>query len=157
MEKQEEGGGTQVVGWNLVAMSLEDKEQAEKLWKERAKGRAYLGVRSIGDDVERNAKWCQEVLGKELDASAKKITICARSRSWWNGEIKKRRSQLGREKRRRRRSAATAQLQKWMQRAKDRMWDYYVKNLWGAEVWRAAKFGNPWAGGPDRQGCETGE
>jgi len=29
MEKEEEAGGTQVVGWNLAAMSQEDKEQAE--------------------------------------------------------------------------------------------------------------------------------
>jgi hypothetical protein len=40
VENQEESGGTQVVGWNLAAMSQEDKEQAEKLWGEQAKGRA---------------------------------------------------------------------------------------------------------------------
>ena len=37
MEKQEEAEGTQVVGWNLVAMLQEDEEQAEKLWNERAR------------------------------------------------------------------------------------------------------------------------
>jgi hypothetical protein len=109
METQEEAGGTQVVWWNLAAMSQEDKEQAEKQWKERKRGRAYQGVRSTGDDVESEAKWCQESLGKVLDASAKKIRICARLKRWWNGEIKERRSQLERDKRRRCRSVATAQ------------------------------------------------
>jgi len=98
MEKQGEAGGKQVVGWNLAAMSQEDKEQAEKLWKERGRGRAYLGVESTGHNVESETEWCQEVMGKVLDASAKKIRICARSKRWWNGEIKEMRSQLGRER-----------------------------------------------------------
>jgi len=150
MEKQGEAGGTQVVGWNLAAMSQEDKVQAEKLWRERARGRAYLGVESTGDDVESEAEWCQEALGKVLDATAKKIRICSGSKRWWNGEIKERRSQLGREKTRRRRSAATthakAELQKSILSAKDRMWKDYLKNMRGAEVWRAAKYANPRAG-----------
>ena len=68
---------------------------------------------------------------------------------WWNSEIKKIRSQVGREQRSRSRSGATAQakaeLQKSIWRAKDRMWHDYLKNLRGAEVWRAAKFANPQA------------
>jgi len=40
MEKQEEPEGTLVVGWNLAALSREDEVQAEKLLKERARGRA---------------------------------------------------------------------------------------------------------------------
>ena len=146
MEKQEEAEGTQIVGWNLAAMSQEDEEQAEKLWKERARGRAYLGEESMGDEVESEAEWCQEALSKVLNATAKKIRKCACSKRWWNGEIKEKRSQLGREKRRRRRSEATAQakaeLQKSIQREKGRMWNDYLRNLRGTEVWRAAKFAN---------------
>jgi hypothetical protein len=123
-------------------MSQKDMEQAEKLWKERARGRAYLDVESTGDDVESEAEWCQEVLGNVFNASAKEVSICTQSRRWWNGEIKHRRSKLGREKSRRSRSAETAQakaeLQKSIQRAKDRMWDDYLQDLRGAAIWRAS-------------------
>ena len=125
MEEQEEAGGTQVIGWNLAAMSQEDKKPAEKLWRELARGRVYLEMESIGDDLESAAKWGQEVLGKVLDATAKKIRICTRSKRWWNGAIKERRRRLGSEKRKRCRSAVTAQakakLQKSIRIGKDRM------------------------------------
>jgi hypothetical protein len=42
MEGQEEAGGTQVVGWNLAAISEKDKVQAEKLPREQCRGRAHL-------------------------------------------------------------------------------------------------------------------
>jgi len=104
----------------------------------------------MGDDVKSEAEWCQAALGKVLDAMAKKIRICTYSKSWCNVGIKEKRSQLGRVKRRRHRSAVTAQakakLQKSIQRAKDRMWNDCLNNLQGAEVWRAAKFTNPWTG-----------
>jgi len=67
----------QVMGWNLAAMSQEDQEAAEKLWKELERERAQLGEECMGDDVERKAEWCQSTLSKVLDAKAKKIRICA--------------------------------------------------------------------------------
>jgi len=75
MEQQQEAGGTQVVGWNLAAMSQEDVEVAEKLWREWAKERAHLGAESRGDKIGREAEWCQEAQSEVLDATAKKITI----------------------------------------------------------------------------------
>jgi hypothetical protein len=150
MQKQEEAGGTQVVGWNLAAILQEDVEVAEELWREQAKERADLGVESTGDEVESEAEWCQDALSKVLDTTAKKISICAHSTRWWNGEIKQKWSQLGREKRSRRRSAVTAQakaeLQKSVWRANDKMWNNYLKILRGAEVWGVAKYANPWGG-----------
>jgi len=150
MEKEEEAGGTQVVGWNLAAMSQEDMEMAEELWRLRANDRAHIGAENTGDEVESEAEWCQEALSKVLDITAKKITICAYSKRCWNGEIKEKRSQLGREKRTRRRSEATAQakaeLQMSVRRAKDKMWNDFLKILRGVEVWRTAKCANPRAG-----------
>jgi hypothetical protein len=67
-----------------------------------------LGVESTGDEVESQAERCSDALSKVLDATAKKICICHCLKRQWNGEIKEKRSQLGREKRRRRRSVATA-------------------------------------------------
>jgi len=150
VDKQEEADHVQVIGWNLAAMSQEDEEAAEKLWRELERERAHLGEECTGDDVEREAEWCQETLSKVLDAKAKKIRICARSKRWWNGKIKERRCALGREKRRGRRSEAAAraeaELQKSIRQSKSRMWNDKVQNLRGGKVWRAAKFTNPRAG-----------
>jgi len=69
---------------------------------------------------------------------------------WWNGEIRDRRSALGREKRGGRRSEAAArakeELQMSIRQSKSRMRDDYLQNPRGSEVWRAAKFTNPRAG-----------
>jgi len=131
-------------------MLQEDLEVAEEMWRERAKERAHLGAESTGDKVQSEAEWCNKALSKVPDATAKKVTICAHSKRWWNGEIKEKSCQLGREKRRRRRSAATAQakaeLQKSVWRAKDKMCNDNLKNQRGAEVWIGAKFANPQAG-----------
>jgi hypothetical protein len=108
VDKQEEADHMQVTGWNLAAMSKADEEAAEKLWKDLERDRAHLGEECTGDDVEREAEWCQAILCNVLDAKAKKMRICARSKWWWNGEMKERRSALGREKRRGRRSEAAA-------------------------------------------------
>jgi len=85
-----------------------------------------------------------------LDATAKRIKICARSQRWWDADIKARRRTAGREKRRRRHSEeaarANAELQKSIGQSKRRMWGDYLQNLGGAEVWRAAPYANPQAG-----------
>jgi len=138
MEKQEEGRGTEIVGRNLAGVSLKDFEAFEKLWGERAKERSHLGAERTGDKVESEAKWCEEALSNVLDAIAQKLTICAHSKRWWNGEIKEKRSQLGRQKRRRSRWAVTgrakAELQKSVRRAKGMMWNDNLYNLTAAEV-----------------------
>jgi hypothetical protein len=103
----------------------------------------------MGDDVDSKAEWCHAPLGKVLDTTAKKIKICAWSKSGWNRKIKERRSQSGRGQSRRHKSEATdpamAQLHKSIQRAKDSMWNDYLKNMREPAVWGAAKFTNLWA------------
>jgi hypothetical protein len=109
MEMQKEARHLHVIGWNLAAMLPEDKEHVEILWKKQAMGRGYCGVESTGGDDESKAEWCLEALGKVLDATAKTIRSCTQSKGWWDGEMKERRSQLGRKKKMRRRTAVTAQ------------------------------------------------
>ena len=53
LHTQEEADRVQVIGWNLAAMSKEDKEAAEKLWGELDRERAHLGEECTGDDVKR--------------------------------------------------------------------------------------------------------
>jgi len=94
-----------------------------------------MAVESTGNDVTSEAEWCQDALCNVLNATVKKSRICTRSRRWWNGEITRSRSQVGKEKRSSHRSAATAQakaeLQKSICRAKDSMLNAYLKNLRG--------------------------
>jgi len=54
-------------------MSKDDLEATEKLLKDLVRERTQLGQECRGDDVEREAEWCQESLSKILDAKLKKI------------------------------------------------------------------------------------
>jgi hypothetical protein len=104
--------------------------------RDQPRGRVFLGVESTGDDVEREAKWCQQVLGKGRDATAQQIWIGIMSKRLRNGKINKRRSQKGKEQRKRPISVATvwamAELSKSIRRARGRMWQDFPKNLRGA-------------------------
>jgi len=149
-DRQEEGDNEREVWWNLAAMTEEDAEAAEKLWTELAKERAHLDAECTADEVEQEATWCQEVTGNVLDATAKKIRICTRSKRWWNADIKKTKKAVGRKKRRRlnweEAARAKAELQKSIRQSKRKMWREYLQNLRGAEAWRAARYANPRAG-----------
>jgi hypothetical protein len=90
MAGQEEADHERVVGWNLAAMTEEDLEPAEKLWRELAKERAHLSAEGAADLVEHEAAWCQEAISSVLKASAKRIRICSRSKRWRNADIKER-------------------------------------------------------------------
>jgi hypothetical protein len=140
-DRQVEADHERVVGWNLAAMKEEDAEAAEKLWTELAQERAHLDAECTADEVEQEAAWCQEAMGSILDATAKKIRFCARSKRWWNADIKKRRQAVGRGKRRRRNSEEAArvkpELQKLIRQSKRKICSEYLQNQRGAEVWRA--------------------
>lgn len=73
-----------------------------------------------------------------MDANVNKIRICAQSKRWWNCEINDRRSTLGREKWKGRRSEAAAhakaELQRLIWQSKSRMWNDYMPKRRGAEV-----------------------
>ena len=148
--RQEEADHERVVGWKLAAITEKDVEAAGKVWAELAKERARLDAECTVDEVEQEAGWCQEATICVLDAMAKKIRICSRSKIWWNADIKERRRTVGRERRRRchweEAARAKAELQKSIRRSKREMWSNYLKNLRGAEVWRAPRYTNPRAG-----------
>jgi len=125
-----------VVGWILAAMTEEDVETAQKLWAEQAKERAHLDAEYTEDQVALKAAWCQEATSSVLNAMAKKIRIWAKSKRWWNADIKRRRNGVGREKRRRQnsevltRERADLQYSIWL--SKIQMCSNYLQNLRGA-------------------------
>jgi len=117
------------------------------LWAELAKERAHLDAECTEDEVEQEAAWCQDTMSHILNATEKRIRICAKSKRWWNADIKERRTAVGRERRRRRKleeaAQAMAELQKSIRWSNSQMWSEYLQNLRGAEVWRAAQYANP--------------
>jgi len=80
VDRQEEANHERVVGWNFAAMTEKDMDAAGKLWVELAKERAELDAECTVDEVEQEVIWCQEAMRSVLDATAKKIRICTRSR-----------------------------------------------------------------------------
>jgi len=88
VDRQEEADHEKVVGWNLAPMTEKDVEAAGKPWAELAKERGQLDTECTVDEVEQEAAWCQEAMSSILDATAKKIRICVRSKRWWNADIK---------------------------------------------------------------------
>jgi hypothetical protein len=116
-DRKEEADHDRVVGWNLAAMTENDAETAEKLWREIAKERAQLDAECTEDKVDQEAAWCQEAMSSVLDAMAKKIRICARPKWWWNADIKERRRTVGRERMRRWHSEEAAQAKAELQKS----------------------------------------
>jgi hypothetical protein len=114
-----------VVRWNLAAMMDKDVDAAEKLWMELVKGRAHPDGECTADEVEQEATWRQHVTISILNATAKKIMICARSNRLWNADFKARRK-MGERQRRKRRTLeeaarAMAELQKPTMRSRRNM------------------------------------
>jgi hypothetical protein len=99
VDRQEEADHERVVRWNIVAMTEKNTEGAEKLRSELAKEWAELDAECTEDGVEQEATWCQEAMSSVLKAMAKKIRICARSKRWWNADIKEKRWTVGSERR----------------------------------------------------------
>ena len=85
-------------------------EEVEKLWTELPKERAQLDAECTQEVVEQDVTWCQEVMSSVLDATAKKIRICPRSKRWWNADIKERSRTVLRERRRRLNSEEAARV-----------------------------------------------
>jgi len=100
---------------------------------ELARERGQLDAECTEDEVEQEARRCQEAMSSVLNTTAKKIRICARSSRWWNAYIKERRRTVGRERRRKRNSEeaarAKAELQKSMRRSKREMWSEDFRKL----------------------------
>ena len=82
----------------MAVMTEEDPEAAEEIWAEPAKERAHVDAECTKDEGEQEAACCQEAMNSILNATAKKIRICAILKRWWLTDITERRKVVGREK-----------------------------------------------------------
>ena len=101
---------------------------------------------------------------KFLDANVRKITICARSKRWWNKEIKGKRKELGKAKRRLRRCRregldsggrreeeeavreAGRALRNEIRKAKRKTWEEFLHKADGNNVWSVITYTKPQRG-----------
>jgi len=143
LDRQEEADRERVVGWNVVAMTVDDAQPAGKLQMELTKQRTQLEEECKENEVEQEAEWCQEAMSSVPDTAAKTIRICARSKRWWNPYMKQTTRTVGKKRSRRRHleeaARAKAELRKSIRQSKRKMFGDYLQNLRGAEVWRAAR------------------
>jgi predicted GNAT superfamily acetyltransferase len=75
VDRQEEADHKRVVVWNTAAVTEEDTEVAEKLQAELVKGRAHLDAECTEDEVQQDARRCQEAMSSVLHATASKIRM----------------------------------------------------------------------------------
>jgi len=117
---------------------------------ELAKERAHLDAECTEGELEQEAAWCQEAMSSVLNATAKMMSICAKSKRRWISEIRGRRKAIGGEKQSRQNSdeaaRAKAELLKSILRSKSQIWSDSWQILRVAKVWRAAQYANPGVG-----------
>jgi hypothetical protein len=99
VDREVEADHERVVGWNLAVMTEKEVEAVAKLWMELVMERAQLDAECTEDEVEQEAACCQEAMTSVLDAMAKIIRMCPRSKRGWNANINERRWTVGRERR----------------------------------------------------------
>jgi len=125
-------------------------EAALKRRRELTKERPQLDAECTEDEVEQEVAWLLLAFSSVRGATAKKVTIWARSRWWWNANIIARRSTVRSGRRRRHISEEATQwngdLPKLIRQFKSTMWSNYLQNCRRAEMCIVAKYMMPQAG-----------
>jgi hypothetical protein len=144
-------------GWSLTNLQGNSEEvrdarrEAGREWVGRLADRPRLHDDSPRAELEDEAVRVQEATVAVLNGHAKKITLCARSKRWWNEEIAQRRRELGRAKRRWRARKGTRRevreakriWQKAIREAKRRTWEEFLQNAKDDEVWSVIRYTKP--------------
>ena len=155
-------------GWALKRKLDEEKEAKkrgervvtlEDKWREMTQyeERATLSDFSTKDDVRGEIDWIQGSLVKLLNKETKRITICARSKRWWNEEIRAARQMVARAKRKRKRQeegwrqdlkSTRKNLRCAIRKAKRKTWTEFLEAAADKEVWSVLRYL-----GPPRTNC----
>ena len=161
-------GGWKFRGWALKKKLDEEKEaqkRGEKVVTLEDKWRSLIGEEerptlsdtSSREEVRAEIDWIQDRLIQLLNKETKKITICARSKRWWNEEIRACRKEVGKAERKRKRREegwrqilrkAKRNLQDAIRKAKRKTWTEFLQAAVGKEVWSVLRYI-----GPPRSNC----
>ena len=156
-----------VRGWALKKRLDQEKEEALKrrehraaktgltmgeVWIRRSStiplGEIGYGVRPILDDtstveeLEDEIEWIQSTLIDILNEHCKVVTICARSKRWWNDDIKEKRRTLGRTVRKWKRERggyaevkeAKKALKRAIKKARRECWEGFLNRAEGDDI-----------------------
>ena len=104
--------------------------------------RSILSDDSTVEELQGEIEWIQSALIGILNEHSKVITICARSKRWWNEDIKTRRKNLGRAIRKRRRGEgreadvgeAMKALKRAIRKARKDCWEDFLNRAEGENV-----------------------
>ena len=167
-EAARSNGNWKFRGWALKK-KLDDEKEAQKRgekvvtledkWRAltEAEDRPILNDTSSRDDVRAEVDWIQSKLVHLLNKETVKITICARSKRWWNEDIKACRRKVGAAERKRKQKKdgwrqtlrmAKRDLQDAIRKAKRKTWTEFLESAAGKEVWSVLRYI-----GPPRSNC----
>ena len=113
--------------------------------------RPTLDGNSTAEDLADEIEWIQATLVSLLNEHTRKITICARSKRWWNEDIQGKRKGLGRLKRRRRQGLvelsevreAEGALRRAIRRARRECREEFLSWAEGEDVWAVTRYTGP--------------
>jgi uncharacterized protein involved in tolerance to divalent cations len=102
-----------VTGWDMDQLKAEEEkeyyEKAITYWGDKSSERPVLDEKGSEEELQKEAEWIQWNVVSHLNRCCKNVTVCARSKRWWNKEIAENRNILGLLKRARVRGQATQQ------------------------------------------------
>ena len=114
--------------------------------------RPILNDLSTTKQLSEGIDWIQERLQDLLKTEVRRISICARSKPWWNEDIRKKRRDVSRAERLRKRGVpgwketiwkSKAILSKAIRKAKREKWTEYLEAAAGKEVWAVMRYIGP--------------
>ena len=131
---------------------LSAEPKLEVLWGLQVEARPTLMDGCVARDLEDEIEWIQSTLVSVLK-NVRQTTICARSKRWWNEDLKDKRQQLGRTFRWKRGGTATASqaavkegkkaLRTSIRSARRECWEEYPNRADGDDIWAITRYVNP--------------
>jgi ribonuclease HI len=93
-EPPPEGTSREVTGWQIDALQANEDalKQATAAWASEAADHPPLSDDCTEADLAKEADWVQDTLTSILDRQAKAVRLCARSKRWWQPELRQARS-----------------------------------------------------------------
>lgn len=151
--------GWRIKGWALKERLDKEKEEdwpakkpkLEVVWSLKADSRPILDDNATLESLEEEISWIQTKLVEVLDEHVRKITICTRSKRWWNEDIRTKRSQLGRISRFRKAGKASQAavreakkaLRRSIRRARRECWERFLEEADGNDIWAVPRYTRP--------------
>ena len=113
--------------------------------------RPTLDDNSTAEELKDEIDWIQSTLIDILNDHCKVVSICARSKRWWNDDIREKRKSLGKAVRRWKREGggyaevkeAKKTLKRAIKKARRECWEDFLNRVEGEDIWAVTRYTNP--------------